>query len=192
VTSRTPFTADFETLDFDAIREHLARETRTPYGRELARDLLPSADPSEVRYRLRLTTEARHWLAEQGGFGMGELPDVRPLLDRLRLENATLTVDEIHALARTMEAGLHLRATFARTGSDSHGSARLPRRFPISGTPWRRFAASWHRTDSSMNGPARSCSASARNSRSSATACNGGWSGCSAAPTWKAFFLTTL
>lgn len=42
---------------------------------------------------------------------MGELPDVRPLLDRLRLENATLTVDEIHALARTMEAGLHLRAT---------------------------------------------------------------------------------
>ncbi|QUV81929.1 Smr/MutS family protein [Chloracidobacterium sp. D] len=111
MTSRTPFTADFETLDFDAIREHLARETRTPYGRELARDLLPSADPSEVRYRLRLTTEARHWLAEQGGFGMGELPDVRPLLDRLRLENATLTVDEIHALARTMEAGLHLRAT---------------------------------------------------------------------------------
>ncbi|QUV90855.1 hypothetical protein [Chloracidobacterium aggregatum] len=66
MTSRTPFTADFETLDFDAIREHLARETRTPYGRELARDLLPSADPSEVRYRLRLTTEARHWLAEQG------------------------------------------------------------------------------------------------------------------------------
>ncbi|AEP10956.1 endonuclease MutS2 [Chloracidobacterium thermophilum] len=111
MTSRTPFTADFETLDFDAIREHLARETRTPYGRELARDLLPSADPSEVRYRLRLTTEARHWLAEQGGFGMGELPDVRPLLERLRLENATLTVDEIHALARTMEAGLHLRAT---------------------------------------------------------------------------------
>ncbi|QUW00109.1 Smr/MutS family protein [Chloracidobacterium sp. MS 40/45] len=111
MTSRTPFTADFETLDFDAIREHLARETRTPYGRELALDLLPGADPSEVRYCLRLTTEARHLLTGQGGFGMGDLPDVRPLLPRLRLENATLTVDEIHALARTMEAGLHLRAT---------------------------------------------------------------------------------
>lgn len=109
--SKTPCTADFETLDFDALCEHLARETRTPYGREQALNLLPSADPAEVQYRLRLTTEARRLLAEQGGFGMGELLDVRPLLGRLRLENATLTVDEIHALARTMEAGLHARAT---------------------------------------------------------------------------------
>ncbi|MGQ9896916.1 MAG: endonuclease MutS2 [Acidobacteriota bacterium] len=111
MTSKTPFIADFEILDFDAIREHLAREARTPYGRERALNVLPSADPSEVRYRLRLTTEARRMLTELGGFGLGDLPDVRPLLARLRLENVTLTVDEIHALSRTMEAGLYARAT---------------------------------------------------------------------------------
>lgn len=110
MTSKTPFVADFETLDFDALREHLAREARTPYGRERALELLPSADPAEVRYQLRLTTEARRLLTEQGGFGIGDLPDVRPVLERLRPENATLPVNDIQSLARTMEAGLQLRA----------------------------------------------------------------------------------
>ncbi|MFQ3589414.1 MAG: hypothetical protein SNJ67_03775, partial [Chloracidobacterium sp.] len=105
------FVADFETLEFDAIRAHLAREARTPYGRELASELLPSANPAEIRRRLRLTTETRQFFTEQGGFGIGDLPDVRPLLDRLKPEHATLTVDELQALARTLDAGLHVRAT---------------------------------------------------------------------------------
>lgn len=107
--SEVSFIADFETLEFDAVRTHLAREARTPYGREAASALTPSAQPGEVRRRLRLTTEARRFFAEQGGFGLGELPDVRPLLDRLRPENVALTVEELHALARTLDAGLYVR-----------------------------------------------------------------------------------
>ncbi len=105
------FIADLETLEFDAVRMSLVRETRTPYGRELASHLTPSPHPGEVRHWLQLTTEARRFFGEQGGFGLGELPDVRPVLERLRLENATLKVEELHALARTLEAGLYVRAT---------------------------------------------------------------------------------
>ncbi|OYT72873.1 MAG: hypothetical protein CFK52_03470 [Chloracidobacterium sp. CP2_5A] len=107
--SETPFVADFETLEFDAIRAHLAREARSPYGRELARELMPTAEAAEIRHQLRLTTEARQWLAEQGGFGIGELPDARPALDRLRPENALLAAEDIHALARVIDAGLQSR-----------------------------------------------------------------------------------
>ncbi|MCS7079020.1 MAG: Smr/MutS family protein [Chloracidobacterium sp.] len=109
--AETSFVAELETLEFDVVRAHLARETRTPYGRELAQSLTPSANAGEVRHWLRLTTEARRFFAEQGGFGVGEAPDVRPLLSRLCLENAVLTIDEIHALARTIDAGLDVRGT---------------------------------------------------------------------------------
>ncbi len=105
------FIADFETLEFDAARACLAHAARTPYGRELARELMPTAQAAEIRHQLRLTTEARQALVEQGGFGIGELPDARPALDRLRAENATLDVADIHILARVIDAGLQVRAT---------------------------------------------------------------------------------
>ena len=46
------------TLEFPAIAERLANATASAHGAELARALVPSADPDEVARRQALTAEA--------------------------------------------------------------------------------------------------------------------------------------
>ena len=46
------------TLEFPAIAERLAGATASAHGAELARSLVPSADPGEVARRQALTAEA--------------------------------------------------------------------------------------------------------------------------------------
>jgi len=47
-----------QALEFPALVERLAGATATPYGEELARALVPSADIDEVARRQALTAEA--------------------------------------------------------------------------------------------------------------------------------------
>ena len=46
------------TLEFPAIAERIAGATASSHGAELARSLVPSADPGEVARRQALTAEA--------------------------------------------------------------------------------------------------------------------------------------
>ena len=53
-------------LEFDRIREALARETLTPLGYARVMALEPSPDPAEVQYRLNVTGEVVVLLANAG------------------------------------------------------------------------------------------------------------------------------
>ncbi len=82
-------------IEWDAVRELLARETRTVMGRERALEASPSTDLSAIRAELALTGEARAALTTAGSPSLENLPDVRPSLDRCRAPGTVLDGPEL-------------------------------------------------------------------------------------------------
>src|SRR5207247_1563922 len=92
-----PATMDAHTLDllgFDKVRELLAGYAASSLGRDLARQIEPSTDPTEIRKELSLTTEM------VAALGLGQAPpfaglhDVR-LLARRAAIGTMLTAEQL-------------------------------------------------------------------------------------------------
>src|SRR4051812_23481817 len=97
-------------IEWDAVRDLLAREARTVMGRERALEASPLTDLAAIRSELALTREARAALTTAGAPALDNVPDVRPALDRCRapgtvLDGAELVqVIPVLATARTLSA----------------------------------------------------------------------------------------
>ncbi|MER3399686.1 MAG: endonuclease MutS2 [Thermoflexus sp.] len=104
---------DLTTLEWSKIQERLAGYTAFPWGAEKARALRPSRDPEEVRDRLAETEEARRWLAEEPGFDLGGVRDLRPLLVAAR-HGAALTPSDLLAVLDTLRAARRIRRALLR------------------------------------------------------------------------------
>lgn len=89
----------YDDLEFDRIRETLARFAETEGGRAKALALDASTDPHGIAESLELTSEARRLEDETETFSLAGLPDIEPVLDVLQIEGRTLDVDELVALA---------------------------------------------------------------------------------------------
>src|SRR5919202_6698577 len=74
-----------ETLEFDAVRELLARHTSFSRGRELALELAPTADVDEARRRQAATAEALRLPGLRPGLHLGGVHDIRSLAERARI-----------------------------------------------------------------------------------------------------------
>src|SRR6266850_3368855 len=75
-----PFAIDI--LEFDEIRQHLARHTSFSGGRELALSLEPTSEFAEARRRQAATAEALQLPGLRPGLHLGGVHDVRPLAER--------------------------------------------------------------------------------------------------------------
>jgi DNA mismatch repair protein MutS2 len=126
-------------LEFPAIRARLAAATSFPPGRRLAEALEPSSDPVVVTRGLDETDQARDFIEERPGAGIGAARDIGPAIDRAvrggRLEPAqfleiaetldatarlaTVLADDRRPLLRELGRELHalpaLRSTLARS-----------------------------------------------------------------------------
>ena len=126
-------------LEFPAIRARLAAATSFPPARRLAEALEPSDDPVVVARRLDETDQARDFIEQRPGAGIGAASDIGPAIERAvrggRLEPAqfleiaqtldatarlaTLLADERRPLLRDLGRELHalpaLRSTLARS-----------------------------------------------------------------------------
>jgi DNA mismatch repair protein MutS2 len=100
---------DLAALEFPAITARLAAATGTPYGEELARALVPSADPAEVTHRNALTGEAVALLDESAEPPLEGISDVRDAVE-LAQRGSALAPDALRAVADTIAGGLRARA----------------------------------------------------------------------------------
>jgi DNA mismatch repair protein MutS2 len=107
-----------DALEFDVLREHLARRAQSPLGRARALALAPSTDAAAIRAGVARTSEAVRYMAERGRFGLGGLAEPEPLVERLRVGGLSLEASELLDVARYIEAGLDLRAAFDEARDD--------------------------------------------------------------------------
>ncbi|HLZ27414.1 MAG TPA: endonuclease MutS2 [Chloroflexota bacterium] len=91
------------TLEFDAVREQLARHTSFSASRALALALEPTSDVDNARRRLAATAEALTLPGLRPGLHMGGVHDVRPLAERARV-GGVLGTEELLDVASTVRA----------------------------------------------------------------------------------------
>ena len=94
-----------DVLEFGRVMELVARGATSELGAELVRDRRPSAVPAEVRRRLDAAAEMKTFLEESESWAPPPIPDVRPVLERLRIEGSVLDEDGLLGIARLLASG---------------------------------------------------------------------------------------
>ena len=87
-------------LEFDRIREALAREASTALGRERAYSLQPATAPADVRQRLDLTLEAAAFEKGSASLGLDGPEDLAEVLGALEIADQPLLPLQLLGLAR--------------------------------------------------------------------------------------------
>lgn len=100
-------------LEWDRLKQFLASESRSRYGRELCLALLPSEDRNEVIASLDTTNEAAAILTSQPSFFLDSIPDIRETTRTLAaggcvLPEELLEVRETLSIARRIKSSLAL------------------------------------------------------------------------------------
>src|SRR6266446_6863247 len=97
-------------LEWPEVLALLAREARTPMGREEAQAATPLADPDAVRRALGETAQARAALGQTGAPPWEGVVDVRPMLEAARVPGSVAEAADLAALIPLLEAAGRLRA----------------------------------------------------------------------------------
>src|SRR5258705_200550 len=97
-------------LEWPEVLALLAREARTPMGREEALAAIPLADPDAVRRALGETTQARTALGQTGAPPWEGVVDVRPMLEAARVPGSVAEAADLAAPIPLLEAAGRLRA----------------------------------------------------------------------------------
>jgi DNA mismatch repair protein MutS2 len=97
-------------LEWPEVLALLAREARTPMGRELAAAILPSTDAPAIRRALDETRQARVALGQIGVPPWEGIGDVRPTLEVARVPGAVAEAADLAALLPLLEAAARLAA----------------------------------------------------------------------------------
>ena len=110
-------------LEFDRIREALAREASTLLGRARALSLEPGTDPDDIRQALDLTLEAVAFLKSAGHLSLDAPDDLGDLLASLDLADEPLIPLQLLGLARFVDS---VGTVAARIRAAARSAAREP------------------------------------------------------------------
>lgn len=113
------------TLELPAVLELLAAEAVGDTAKELARQLVPSVEPGEVRRRQEETSAAKTMMVVRGSPGFSGLKDVRPSLSRADL-GGSLNTRELLDIARVLQCARLVRGYI---GDDSLGKTAIDHLF---------------------------------------------------------------
>lgn len=124
-----------EALGWPGLQALLARQAATPYGREAATRLVPTAEAQQARAWLRETGEARLARAREGDPPWDGVADIRPILTRAAPEGAVLDGPSLAGLLATLRAVGRLRAWAGRARASAPNLTapllQLPRLDPL-------------------------------------------------------------
>jgi DNA mismatch repair protein MutS2 len=94
----------YRILEFDKVRELLAEQALTAFGRERTRELAPLAGEAEVLATLAAVSEMRGLVEKYGRPPLGGLHDLRAMLGKLRAEGTWLLPEKLLQILETLEA----------------------------------------------------------------------------------------
>jgi DNA mismatch repair protein MutS2 len=103
-----------EVLEFPAVLDLLRGYLSGPISAPFLDSVEPHARIDLIRHQLEQAKEAREYLRESPRPSLGSLRDPRPLLEKLRIEGATLGALEIFALTGLARAALEIHRLFAK------------------------------------------------------------------------------
>lgn len=108
------------TLEFDKIRNMLAKRTVTPPGRKLADELFPATDIETIEYAQTLTQEAVTLLLRDGGPSIGTVEEIASILARTKLGASASPAElvRVRALAQSVRSVFDYAET-VESGADS-------------------------------------------------------------------------
>lgn len=113
--SDSPITGrEIRLLDYDTIRQMLAKRAVTFYGEERAREILPASDYREVKDALRKTSQACA-LLENRYFQLQRVPEVRPYLERLG-KGGVLGAEELCLFISFLQGCSHMERSSQKEG----------------------------------------------------------------------------
>ncbi len=82
-------------LEFDKIRTLLSGYCLCSLGKELCQNLLPLTDEETIQEKQEVTTQLKEVLLFEERFPLSAVKDVRPSLERLKFEGASLEPKEL-------------------------------------------------------------------------------------------------
>ena len=108
--------AALRTLEYPKIVERLVEAASTSMGKELAAELLPSDEPSEVRRRVAETAEGAAVLDALGMPPLGGARDVRALVKKAE-KGVVLETHELLAVGSSVYAARNVKRFFKELGN---------------------------------------------------------------------------
>ena len=122
-----------EVLEYNRIREEMAGYCMSEEGKSVFLERLPSTKPEEIRALKTLGAEWMRGLNAESPPQLRSWPPVRPLLSRLSVEGASLSLEEFYSLGLFCDAVVTFR-TWAQRRQESVFSGRRDS-LSLSGTP---------------------------------------------------------
>ncbi|WP_447408230.1 endonuclease MutS2 [Weissella confusa] len=106
-----------ETLEYEAVKAQLRPYLSTAAGENELRNLLPTADANEMQTWLAETSDAAKVLRWQGGINIPKLADVKPHMQRLKID-ASLSGTELAQVGRVLFTTGQMRLFFENLVED--------------------------------------------------------------------------
>ena len=126
-------------LEYNKIIDMLAGKAGSPAGKELCRNLRPSADLSEIRQRQTETTDALARIYKNGGLSFAGIRDIRGSVMRLKI-GGTLGIPELLHIASTLDVAAKVKSYGSENVSEEDTDDSLTEYFSLLEplTPLRR------------------------------------------------------
>ncbi|MCA9322210.1 MAG: hypothetical protein KDB53_15830, partial [Planctomycetes bacterium] len=99
-----------QVLEFDRVKDGLARRCVCELGRRVVRDLLPATDPERILVSLRQTDDARALIDQGEPLPIAGITDIHGLMGRAHDEGRSFEPSELLELSKTLRRAVDLRA----------------------------------------------------------------------------------
>ncbi|GHP12634.1 endonuclease MutS2 [Lentilactobacillus fungorum] len=93
-----------ETLEYGKIKQQLSAFLTTDRGREIVKQLQPSADPVVVKRRLAATADGADIVRLKGEIPIPKLTEISPYMKRLKIQAASLSGTELAHITKLLRA----------------------------------------------------------------------------------------